>query len=39
MSDYDWTIEITPAARAAISREIKAQWDGRELGGALVGHT
>jgi len=39
MSDYDWTIEITPTARAAISREIKAQWDGRELGGALVGHT
>jgi proteasome lid subunit RPN8/RPN11 len=39
MSDYDWTIEITAAARAAISREIKAQWDGRELGGALVGHT
>jgi hypothetical protein len=38
MSDYDWTIEITPTARAAISREIKAQWDGRELGGALVGH-
>jgi len=32
MSDYDWTIEITPTARAAISREIKAQWDGRELG-------
>jgi hypothetical protein len=31
MSDYDWTIEITPTARAAISREIKAQWDGREL--------
>jgi hypothetical protein len=26
MSDYDWTIEITPAARAAISREIKAKW-------------
>jgi hypothetical protein len=39
MSDYDWTIEITPPARAAISREIKARWDGRELGGALVGHT
>jgi hypothetical protein len=39
MSNYDWTIEITPTARAAISREIKAQWDGRELGGALVGHT
>src|SRR4051812_18160201 len=39
MSDYDWTIEITPPARAAISREIKAQWDGRELGGPLVGHT
>jgi hypothetical protein len=39
VSDYEWTIEITPAARAAISREIKAQWDGRELGGALVGHT
>jgi proteasome lid subunit RPN8/RPN11 len=39
MSDYDWTIEITPTARAAISREIKAQWDGRELGGALVGYT
>jgi hypothetical protein len=39
MSDYEWTIEITPTARAAISREIKAQWDGRELGGALVGHT
>jgi hypothetical protein len=39
MSDHDWTIEITPTARAAISREIKAQWDGRELGGALVGHT
>jgi hypothetical protein len=29
MCDYDWTIEITPPARAAISREIKAQWDGR----------
>src|SRR5689334_10690592 len=37
MSDYEWTIEITPAAHAAISREIKAKWDGRELGGALVG--
>jgi hypothetical protein len=39
MSDYDWTIEITPAARATISRDTKAKWDGRELGGALVGHT
>jgi hypothetical protein len=39
MSDYDWTIEITPTARAAISREIKSQWDGRELGGPLVGQT
>ena len=39
MSDYDWSIGITPAARAAISREIKGQWDGRELGGPLVGHT
>jgi hypothetical protein len=39
MSDYDWTIEITPPARAAISPEIKTKWDGRELGGALVGHT
>lgn len=39
MSEYEWTVEITPTARAAISREIKAQWDGRELGGALVGHT
>jgi hypothetical protein len=38
MSDYDWTIEITPAARAAISRETKAKWDGSELGVALVGH-
>jgi hypothetical protein len=39
MSDHEGAIEITPAARATISREIKAQWDGRELGGALVGHT
>ena len=39
MNDYEWIIEVTPPARAAISREIKAQWDGRELGGALVGHT
>jgi proteasome lid subunit RPN8/RPN11 len=39
VSECERTIEITPAARAAISREIKAQWDGRELGGALVGHS
>jgi len=39
VSDYDWTVEVTPAARAAISRAIKDRYDGRELGGALVGHT
>ena len=39
MSDNEWTVEVTPAARAAISRAIKDRYDGRELGGALVGHT
>ena len=39
VSDYEWTVEVTPAARAAISRAIKDRYDGRELGGALVGHT
>jgi hypothetical protein len=38
VSDYEWTIEVTASARAAISREVRGQWDGRELGGALVGH-
>src|SRR5215471_8524323 len=39
MSDYEWSVEVTPAARAAISRAIKDRYDGRELGGPLVGHT
>jgi proteasome lid subunit RPN8/RPN11 len=39
MSDYEWTVEVTPAARAGISQAIKDRYDGRELGGALVGHT
>jgi Prokaryotic homologs of the JAB domain len=39
VNDHEWTVEVTPGARAAISREIKAQWDGRELGGPLVGQT
>jgi hypothetical protein len=39
MDDYEWTVEITPAARAAISRAIKDSYDGRELGGPLAGHT
>jgi hypothetical protein len=39
MSDYEWAVEVTPTARAAISRAIKDRYDGRELGGALVGHT
>jgi proteasome lid subunit RPN8/RPN11 len=39
VSDYEWTVEVTPTARAAISRAIKDRYDGRELGGALVGHT
>ena len=37
MSDYDWSVEVEPQARAAISRELK-EWDGREMCGALVGH-
>ena len=36
MSDHEWTVEVTPAARAAISRAITDRYDGRELGGALV---
>ena len=41
MSDYERTVEVTPAARTAISQAIKDRYDGRgrELGGALVGHT
>jgi hypothetical protein len=38
MSDYEWTVEVTATAQRAISREIRGQWDGRELGGPLVGH-
>src|SRR5215468_2185455 len=37
MSDYQWTVEVTATAQRAISREIRGQWDGRELGGVLVG--
>jgi hypothetical protein len=39
VSDYERTVEVMPAARAGISRAIKDRYDGRELGGALVGHT
>jgi len=39
VSDYDRTVEVTPGARAAISRAIRDRYDGRELGGPLVGHT
>jgi hypothetical protein len=31
-------VELTAAARAAIVRELCNDWDGREQGGALVGH-
>jgi proteasome lid subunit RPN8/RPN11 len=31
-------VEITETARAAIVRELQRDWDGREQGGALVGH-
>jgi hypothetical protein len=31
-------VDLTAAARAAIVRELCSDWDGREQGGALVGH-
>jgi hypothetical protein len=32
-----FSVEFTAESRADISREIKQHWDGREMGGALVG--